>query len=160
MRAQIQVRSPISRGYFPRHSYAGHSGFSLMEVLIAMAILTFGATSLIALFAAGSTTHKRAVDRTRAALVAEELFSEVQARYRLESEPREILDELRTALPDQIQGYYWEIQLYRPGRGLSDTAGPDESFSPHELVVRIGVKWGQGVQAREEVYSTILLPIH
>ncbi len=138
------------------------SGFSLMEVLIAMAILTFGATSLIALFASGSTTHKRAVDRTRAALVAEELFSEIQVRYNIEAEPKDIIKSLQTNLPKQIQGYYWEVILFRPARTREairegSFAGKGE-WGVHEMVVRIAIKWGYGSQSREEVYSTILLP--
>lgn len=140
-------------------------GFSLMEVLIAMMILTAGATSVIALFAVASSTHKRAVDRTRAALIAEEIFSQVQARYRFETEPGDIVAALQQTVPAEIDGYYWEVILYQPGRDRrrsvrsSRRSEPEESvWGEEELVVRVTVKWAQAAQPREEVYSTILLP--
>ena len=137
-------------------------GFSLLEVLIAMVILTVGATSLIALFAAASRTHKRAIDRTRAALVAEGLFADVQARYHVGVDLKDLLKQIETIRPEQIDGYYWEIRLHQPGlegsRRGDDFGEAAESWEESELVVRIAIRWGQGAQAREEVYSTVLLP--
>lgn len=140
-------------------------GFSLMEVLIAMMILTAGATSVIALFAVASSTHKRAVDRTRSALIAEEIFSQVQALYRFETEPQEILSRLKQTVPAKIDGYYWEVILYQPGRDSrrsrrsSRRSEPkDSAWGEEELVVRVAVKWAQAARPREEIYSTILLP--
>ena len=83
---------------------ARSSGFSLIEVLLAMFILSIGAASVLSFFAAAASTHKRSVDRTHAALIAEaptafseknktETFSVADARaavdcaYRLATAP-------------------------------------------------------------------------
>ena len=141
--------------------HSGCKGMSLVEILMAMAILTVGATSLIALFASASSTHKRAVDRTHAALVAEEVFSEVQARYFVGTKPKDILTRIRDSLSEKIDGYYWDVYLHRPGapRGQSSESY-DESWSENELVVRVVVRWSRATESHEEVYSTILLPRH
>ena len=54
------------------------AGFSLLEVLVAMFILSIGAASVLALYAAAARTHRRSVDRTHAALIAERVFAEIQ----------------------------------------------------------------------------------
>lgn len=143
MRARPRV---ISR----RRRCPGRTGMTLIEVLVAILILSVGATSLIALFASASSTHKRSVDRTHAALIAEELFCEVQARYFIDAEPRDILADLRQSLPERITDYYWQVTLYRPGDG--------EGWSPGELVVHVVIRWSRAVESHEERYSTILLP--
>jgi prepilin-type N-terminal cleavage/methylation domain-containing protein len=93
----------------------GRGGFSLLEVLVAMVILTVGATSLIALFAAAAATHKRAVDRLHASEVAEEVLAEVRARYLPGKEPEEVEASLRAEVPASIDGYTWNVYLVRPG---------------------------------------------
>ena len=132
------------------------SGFSLIEVLAAMLILTVGATSLLALFASASSTHKRAVDRTHTALVAEQVLAEVQARYRPGMRLRDLLEGLESDLPERIDGYYWEVVLHRPGEG--DREESSGQWTEDELVVRLAIKWSSAARAREEVYTTIILP--
>ncbi len=90
-------------------------GFSLVEVLVAMAIFTVGATSILALFAAAAATHKRSVDRTRAAMVAEGIVAEVQARYWPGEDLEELEGSVLRELPEKIDGYTWTIFLERPG---------------------------------------------
>ena len=83
---------------------ARRSGLSLVEVLVAMLILTIGATSLLALFASASSTHKRAVDRTHAALVAEQILSMVQSRYKADVDLGDLTRALQDELPTKIDG--------------------------------------------------------
>ncbi len=137
-------------------------GMTLIEVLVAMLILSIGATSLIALFASASATHKRAVDRTHAALVAEEIFSELQMRWVADVELKDLLADLRKSLPERIDDYYWEVTLHRPadsvGAGARLGAGDAATWDPDELVARVTIKWSRAAESHEEVYSTILLP--
>jgi prepilin-type N-terminal cleavage/methylation domain-containing protein len=56
----------------------GERGFTLVEILVAMAILAFGLTAVIGLFTLATATHKRAIDGTTAALVAERAMAEVR----------------------------------------------------------------------------------
>lgn len=57
------------------------TGFSLLEVLVAVGIVTVGVTSVLALFAAGVDVHKQAVDQSNAALAVESIASELEGRY-------------------------------------------------------------------------------
>jgi Tfp pilus assembly protein PilV len=140
------------------------TGLSLIEVLAAMLILTVGATSLLALFASASSTHKRAVDRTHAALVAEQIVSTVQSRYTAGIDLRDLTSTLQDSLPSKIDGYFWEVAVHRPfGDTPEESAAtqenePVQKWTEDELVVRIAVKWSVADHAREEVYSTIILP--
>ncbi len=59
----------------------GQSGFSLLEILVALSVMVVGMTSIMVLFAVGVTTHKRSVDQMNAAIAAESVFSEIEAKY-------------------------------------------------------------------------------
>ena len=54
-------------------------GFSLTEILIAMAILAIGMVGVIACFASAVDLHRRGVDQTSAALLAETILELKQA---------------------------------------------------------------------------------
>lgn len=124
-------------------------GFSLIEVLIAMVVLGIGAASLIALFAAGSSTHKRSVDRTRAALVAERVIAEAGLVYRQGVSPEEVVEKLRQRLPEEIDGYRHQIVAFHP---------VGEEWSAEELFVQVEIRWKRSGRARAETFATILLP--
>jgi len=106
-----------------RTSRLRRAGFSLLEVLVAMVILTIGATSLIALFAAAAATHKRSVDRTKAAMIAEVILSEVKARYTPGSDLEELEASLHSGLDETIDGYRWSVLLVRPADEVESPGG-------------------------------------
>jgi prepilin-type N-terminal cleavage/methylation domain-containing protein len=54
------------------------SAFTLIEVLLAIGILAIGITSVLFLFTMGARSHRRAVDRTRAALLAETVINQIK----------------------------------------------------------------------------------
>ena len=115
---------------------ARRRGFSLLEVLVAMAIFTVGATSILALFAAAAATHKRSVDRTRAAMVAEGVVAEVQARYYPGQDLGDLEGSVRRELPEKIDGYTWTIFLERPADGDSGKGKKTaRSSSPPRLLI-------------------------
>ncbi len=124
-------------------------GFSLIEVLIAMVILGLGAGSLIALFAAGSSTHKRSVDRTRSALVAERVLSEAGLVYTQGVSPRDVVEKLRLRLPEEIDGYRHKVVAFHP---------EGDEWSDQELYVQVEIRWKRSGRARAETFATILLP--
>ncbi len=55
------------------------SGMTLTEVLLAMAIFLVGSVSLVGLFVTASALHADAMNRRRAAFIADELLAEVRA---------------------------------------------------------------------------------
>lgn len=56
-------------------------GFTLVEVLIALAVMALSVTSVLALFAAATATHKRAIDRTNATLLADSVLTEIRSAF-------------------------------------------------------------------------------
>jgi len=151
-----------------------------MEVLVAMFVLSIGAASVLALFAAAASTHKRSVDRTHAALLAERIFSEVSGRY----EPGMHAEELQEIVEDEVPGmwdpdgdqddaelgsYRWELYLFHPGKRSKFSVktrrgsrarddGKEGGWSEDELFARVIIRWKQKAHARSETYHTILLP--
>ena len=90
------------------------SGFSLLEVLVALGIVTVGITAVLALFATGVDTHKRAVDQSNAALAVQSLASEIEARYTVAR-----IDAWKRALKKKgkkagVDGYLRDIDDRRP----------------------------------------------
>ena len=124
-------------------------GFSLVEVLIAMVVLGIGAASLVALFAAGSSTHKRSVDRTRAALVAERVIADAAYLYTQGVTPREVTEGVRERLPEEIDGYRHRVVAFHP---------EGEEWSAQELFIEVEIRWKRSGQSRAETFATILLP--
>ena len=125
------------------------TGFSLVEVLIAIVVLGIGAASLVALFAAGSSTHKRSVDRTRAALVAERVIAEAAYVYTRGVTPRDVMEALHERLPEEIDGYRHQVVAFHP---------EGEEWSAQELFVEVEIRWKRSGQSRAETFATILLP--
>ncbi|MHC4393902.1 MAG: type IV pilus modification PilV family protein, partial [Planctomycetota bacterium] len=63
--------------------FASQRGFSLIEILLALAIMAFGITVALGLLTLATATHKRAVDRTNTALLAEAISSQVRGAITL-----------------------------------------------------------------------------
>ena len=60
-----------------------NSGFTLIEVVFALAVLLIGLVGVLALFPVGLTASKKAGDYTTAALVAEQVLANIRAGYNL-----------------------------------------------------------------------------
>lgn len=54
------------------------SGFTLLECLVALIILSIGLVSVFALFVAGAASHKKGVDQTTAGILAQKVLAELQ----------------------------------------------------------------------------------
>ncbi len=54
-------------------------GFSLIEILVALAILVIGMVGVIATFSSAVSLHQQGIDQTSAALVAETVLERMQA---------------------------------------------------------------------------------
>jgi prepilin-type N-terminal cleavage/methylation domain-containing protein len=57
-----------------------HSGFTLIEVALALMVASIGLMGILALFPAGLSLQKSAHDDTRTALFAEEVFNGIRAQ--------------------------------------------------------------------------------
>ena len=130
------------------------SAFTLIEVLVAIGILALGCTAVLFLFTMGARSHRRAVDRTRAALLANALFDQIRA-------------DLATTLPER----YTEDAGTKKISPIVDATHADfpeftynVSFTPlYEgtfYTVVVEVRWGdKGLppdQRNSESYQSIL----
>lgn len=132
------------------------SGFSLLEILVALGILAIGLASVFALFIAGTAAHRRAIDRHDISEVAEQCFADlestIQARWALSrgEDPMEFLSQLEREPPlDDVKRKWPDFDLtleLLPVVGSSD-----------EVVARLTVRWKNRGADRREVFEQIVL---
>jgi prepilin-type N-terminal cleavage/methylation domain-containing protein len=123
-------------------------GFTLVEVLVALAIMAFGISAAIGLFVLATATHKRALDQTTAALLAETLVSEARSEVTL------VFDASRLPLAPgsaaarvlRQDGTHPAYPGYRYDVYVTPVAGPPESADLYLVEVR--VRWMSAGQAR------------
>ena len=102
------------------------SGFSLLEVIVALGILAVGVGAAISLFTAGTAAHSRAIDRLKAIEISESVFAAIV----LESWP----------------GVKVEI-------AFSTIPKPD---FVDEVVIRLSIRWISRGQQAEEKFEQII----
>ena len=124
-------------------------GLSLIEVLVAIVVLGFGASGVVALFVSASATHRRSVDRTRSALVAEQVFATAEFQYRLAMEPDELVKVVLERLPSPVGNYAYEIVAFRP---------VGDEWAQSEIYIQVEVRWKRSGRTRSERFATIVLP--
>ena len=133
--------------------------FTLMEILLAIGILAIGITSVLFLFAMGARSHRRAVDRTRSALLAEAVFNQTRA-------------DLATGLPDYYEVDTGDETQILPITNASHADFPEftygvsfEKLYPSDTrgdfyKVRVTIRWGDPSVERDarnsETYETIV----
>ncbi|MDE0959327.1 MAG: type II secretion system protein [Planctomycetota bacterium] len=123
------------------------SGFTLLEVVVALGILTVGVSAAISLFAAGTASHRRAVDRIRAIEVSEVVLSALEGTIRDGA-----------TVTDLIQNPPWQPLISRwPGISVEVRYGtvPKVDFTD-ELLVEIHVQWISRGLDSEEVFRQIV----
>ncbi|MHC4779322.1 MAG: type IV pilus modification PilV family protein [Planctomycetota bacterium] len=141
------------------------SGFSLLEVLVALGIVTVGITAVLALFASGVDVHKQAVDQSNAALAAQSLASELEAKYTLaqidawkrrqarkgkkKADERDYLRDISDQKPAEVPGF--------PGYRYGVRYTPMDEDG-NAVLARITIFWRKGGgRAVTEVIPLVLL---
>jgi len=120
------------------------TGFTLLEVIISLAILVLGLSAILPLFAVGTASHKRGIDETMVSLIAPHITARLQERL-YEVNPQ--------TLRDQEYAEVGRIYKY------------DATFTPLDLadkdrmafIVRVQVRWSENASLHSESFSTILL---
>ncbi|NJN46278.1 MAG: prepilin-type N-terminal cleavage/methylation domain-containing protein [Candidatus Competibacteraceae bacterium] len=130
---------------------ANYHGFSLLEVLVAFAILSLTLGVLLQVFATGLRNTANAEDYTRAVMQAESLLAQVGITLPVESQQGE--------LDDRFQ---WRITVTPfPIETILDPETPTETlrFTPYQVVAE--VSWSAGAsQARSVTLETLrVLPV-
>ncbi len=123
------------------------AGFTLLEVVVALAILTLGISAAIALFTAATAAHKRAIDRTHAAMIAEHVFADIESALERGADPLQIqeappLDDVRRNWP----GYQVKIQFYTL----------DGPTAEDEILLEIRIYWNYRGESREEKFQQLV----
>ena len=128
-----------------RHPPRG--GFSLIEVVVALGILSLGISSAIALFAAATAAHRKAIHRSHAATLAEWAIADVESAL------------IRGAGPDDINGAPPSESIARdfPGYELTVAVAPVAgALGEDEAVIRVEVSWKNRGKAEVLEFSQIV----
>lgn len=122
---------------------SGERGFTLIEVLVALGIMMIGVSVAFALFAAATAAHKRAINRTNSAAIAEQAMADLESALRAGATPEELAaSQPFEALRRDYPGYEIEARFY---------TGPDDV-----AVVEIIVRWTSQGQKRDETYRQLV----
>jgi len=119
------------------------SGFTLIEVLIALLVLVSGMVSVIALFTHSVGVHRAAVDDARTALVAEQVLD----RLRIEWD--------RSGNSGAVAAVDLSDETFRPFDVTAEVASIDGHADA--LAVTVKLAWARGAKEQEETFVSILL---
>ena len=119
-------------------------GFTLLEVIISLAILVIGLSAILPLFAVGTTSHKRGIDQTMVSLIAPHITARLQERLYEVNPP---------ALRDQVYADLGRVYKYDAEFKPLDLADKDRMA----FIVKVTVRWNENASPQSETFSTILL---
>ncbi len=122
----------------------GLRGFTLLEVLISLAILAMAVAAILPLFAVGTASHKRGMDQTMVSLIAPHIAARIQERL-TSAKPADLFDQEYSELG---RSYHYDAAFT-----------PLDSRNPVHpaFVVKVKVKWLETGAERSELFETILL---
>lgn len=128
-------------------SHSGRAGFTLVEVLLALAILLFGMSAVLGLFTFGAALSRSAQLRTVGASATDAVLADLEETlFPLDAqgeagEPRPIADRLVPGYPDLVYS-------------ARATPNPER---PLEYKVEVALRWKASGVEREKLFTTILL---
>jgi prepilin-type N-terminal cleavage/methylation domain-containing protein len=134
---------------------AGNAGFTLVEVMMAMLILTFGVTSLLGLMTLGVSTRRSAEQLNRAVYLVDEALQRVQEEV-FAARPEAGADApaadagpapLAPVRVDRVPGV--------PGMSYSIEFVADAS-DPDVVLARIDVRWREQGEVMAEIFHRLL----
>lgn len=117
------------------------AGFTLLEILVALGIFVVAVSSIVSLLLVAASSHKRAVDRTRAALLAEAVFADLEGQRRV-GQP---LQPITAGKHPDFPGMFYDLEL---------------EFSQQVNTVaraKLTVRWQREGKRRTHLFETMLL---
>lgn len=117
------------------------SGFTLLEVLIAIVVLVLGVLAVLPLFAVATSSQKRGIDHTRASLLAQRIAAELHPNV---TNPRN--------LKDQSCGSDYPEYRYDAEYAPVDSNDPFKSA----YVLRVRIRWTETDLDKSETFETIV----
>lgn len=122
-------------------------GFTLLEVMISIAILVLAIATIIPLFAVGTTSHKNAMDQAHVAWIAPRIAARLQA-------------DLYDASPEDITGGTWkEYEDYFEYDATFEplNSGQADGTNGAAFLLKVVVRWNEGGNPHTEDYQTVVL---
>ncbi|HEV8420114.1 MAG TPA: prepilin-type N-terminal cleavage/methylation domain-containing protein, partial [Actinomycetota bacterium] len=119
-------------------------GFTLLEVIISLAILVLGLSAILPLFAVGTASHQRGIDQTMVSLIAPHITARLQERLYELNPP---------TLKDQAYAEFGRVYRYDAVFEPLDRGDKDRMA----FIVRVTVRWMVNSEPHTESFSTILL---
>lgn len=122
-------------------------GFTLVEVMVALGVLAVGIGGVLAMFAAAASTHRRALNETITAIIADSVLAEQRARFNRNrwSEPMPLAKE-------PAAGY----DLYSYSVHPTTLAREPETGRTVHLYLEIEVHYQRRGRGRSKVFRTVL----
>ena len=137
------------------------SGFTLLEILIALGVLAVGITAVLGLLAAAISSGKRAQDQLNSALLAESIIADVEHDLDLSFDHSE-LDSLDSGDSDPFRTRVLVAEQesstypgYRFRALITPLSGPQDM--PDEFLLEVRVGWSERGQWREITYPAVVL---
>ena len=124
-------------------------GMTLIEVLLAMAILVTGLVAIFALLNSGFSSHKRAIQETEAAMVASSALDELRANFARGILPASDGKEAWHPSPD-FPNFRFRKQIFPLNTSQNTGVGDMEYF------VRLEVKWKERGDDKSTRIDTIM----
>lgn len=132
----------------PRYSDPD-SGFTLIEVMVALGVLTIGIGSAIALFTAATASHRRAIDRDHAVSIAEHVLSNIEGALHHGAE----IDALIASPPLESVERRWPGYKIEIRYGLA----PSNGRYIDEILVEVGITWRSRGRSKSEIFRQIMV---
>lgn len=125
-----------------KRKHRKNSGFTLIEVLVAMMILAVSFVVIMQLFSGGLQTGKLSYDYTRAVFHAREKMEEILIS--------ETLQDISTE-GEFEDGFKWKAEILKPESKEEGT----ESIPDGTLNVKVQVTWPEGNREKDFEISTL-----
>ena len=133
-------------------SRRGPRGMTLVEVMMAFAILITGLVGIFAILHAGLRSHKRAVNETEASILAASLMSELRADFsRARRPPSDSATTWHQSADYPEYKYRTVIVPLEQAR-----AGIDARAADREYFVRVEVRWAERGDNKSVSFDTIM----
>jgi type II secretion system protein I len=97
------------RGHYPRRSRGAATGFTLLEVMVALLVVAFAFVSLLTLHGRNIKAISRTQDLTRATLLARDIVSQIEVE--VETGGFQQLGDSQGTFPDH-PGFRWEREVH------------------------------------------------